>query len=304
MPRAAAVAVILGLLAGRAGIHAQPAYSVRLNKAGPGATLRVEKQEVQRKQVQVQDRTGKTVQDRSDGHSDTVVYRETILAREPGQDRPTHLLRTFERAQRQISGRTIEVPVRGKAVDIEKKGGRYQFRYADGEALPAEALPALDNEFNSGLHQELNFEQLIQPAGPARVGEAWELDRARLVKVLGKLTKMDFDAEHATARATLVRVYPQEGRPFAVLEADVELPVKASLRDNTIHPLLPGSRITLKLRMDGCTDGGAEAGTVEIRLQMTGSSLMKGPDGSVVTMKVSYQAMIKEKRREVKPESR
>jgi hypothetical protein len=300
MPRAAGIAIILGLLADQTGLFAQPAYTIRLNKAGQGVSLLVEKEETQLKQVQVLDRTGKPLQERRDDRTDTVVYRETVLAKDPGLDRPTHLQRKFERAERQVGGRIIPIPVRGKTVAIDKKDGRYQFRYADGEALPAEALPALDNEFNSGLHEELNFEKLVLPAGPVHVGDTWDLDRARIVTVLGKLTSMEIDAEHATAKATLVKVRPQAGRPFAVVEATVDLPVKAAIRGTALHSLQTGSKIVLKVSMDGCIDGGAEACTVVVHLQMAGSSLMNGPDHSVVTMKVNYQSRIAEQRHEVK----
>jgi hypothetical protein len=292
-------AVVLGLLAGPAWVDAQESYQIRLTKAGPGAVLLVEKQDHQEKHVQVFDSTGKALKDQQDKLGNTVVYREKIIAKPEGEGRPTHLQRQFERAERRVGGRISPVPLQGKTYDIEKKNGRYTFQYLGGEALPAEAAQALEREFNSGLQEELDWEKMILPPQPVRVNDVWKFDLARVVKVLGQLTNMQIDASHSSGHASLSRVYEQDKRRFAELDAVINLATTAVVRGTSTRPLEPGSHISLILKLNGCIDGSAEISVVDVHLQMTGVALPQNSRAPSATMKVQFESIIHETRREL-----
>src|SRR5208337_5491479 len=99
---------------------------------------------------QVQDLAGKILQNQESQQSNSILYRETIIAKLDGEERPTHLKRQYDKAQRHIGNQVMTLPFQGQTYDIEKKGGRYHFQLANGQALPPGAVQALDQEFNSG----------------------------------------------------------------------------------------------------------------------------------------------------------
>ena len=299
MFRAVGFVTVLGLLAGQAQVHAQTRYPIRLTKAGPGSVLLVEKQDSQTQHLQVVDQAGKTLKDQEEKRGDTVVYREKIIARPEGQDRPTHLQRQFDRAEHQVGGRVYTIPLQGKTYDIEKKAGRYVFQYQSGEAIPAEAVQALEREFNSGLHEELDWEKLILPSRPVRVNDIWQLDLRRVIQVLSKLTNMQMDVTRSSARACLSRIYEEDKHRFAVLDAVIDLATTAVVRGNVTRPLQPGSRINLILKINGCIDGSAEISTVDVRMQMKTSALTRSQNSTPGTMSVQFDSMIHEKRRQL-----
>jgi hypothetical protein len=299
MLRAATLAAVLGLVAGPAWVCGQESYLVRMTKARQGGVVLVEKQEKQKKHIQVLDSAGKPLKDQQENQASTITYREKIIARPDPQARPTHLQRQFERAEHQAAGRVFPIPLQGKTYDIEKKDGRYTFQYLGGEAIPAEATQALEREFSSGLHEELDWEKLILPSHPVRANDVWELDLQQVIKVLGKLSNMQIDASRSSARASLCRIYEQDSHRFAELDAVIDLATTAVVLGNTRRPLDPGSRIGLVLKINGCIDGCAEISTVDVRLKMTTSAVPQSPKGSPAIMKVQFESTIDEKRREV-----
>ncbi len=291
----AAVTAVLGLLAGQAA--AAEAYPIHMTKAAAGAVILVEKQDGHAQQAEALDAAGKVLQRREEKMTDTVVYREKILTRPDRLSRPTHLQRQFLKAQREAGGRTSALPFEGKTYDIEKKQGRFRFQYAGGGALPAEAVQALEQEFNSGLNDELDWEKFVLPDRPVRVNETWDLDVPRVVRVLGRVGKLDIDPSGATARARLTQVYQQDRRRFAVVDAAVELPLRSLPQGPGRQALLPGSRITLQLQINGCIDGSAEMTAVQVTVQVQRAMAVGGPSGPG-TMRLVSQSTIREVRRE------
>jgi hypothetical protein len=298
MARAAQCVLVFNLLVSPVQLGAQEAYLIRPTKAGPGAVLLVEKQDKQRKHLLVTDGAGKTVKDQEDEQSDLVVYREKILAQPAGEDRPTHMLRQFQRAERRAGGRVQIIPLEGKTYDIEKKDGRYRFAYVGGEVIPAEAEQALEREFNSGWHEALDWEKFILPPRPVRVHDAWNLDMGRAIQILGNLTRMRIDANQSSGRAQLTRIYEQDRHRFAEVNAAIVLATTGVVQGTTTRPLQPGSRISLLLKINGCIDGSAEVTTVDVRMEMNTSALSNAKDSPPGMVKVQLESSIHEQRRE------
>jgi hypothetical protein len=295
--------MVLGFVAGQSREPAQDSYVIRLTKAGPTATVQVQKQTSQCKRIEVVDPNRRTVPTRPESQTETVAYRETILEKGPSGERARHLRRQFDRALRQTDGRAVTLPLQGKTCDIVVRGGQYEFRDTGGGPLPPEVVQALKQEFNSAPAQELNWETILLPARSVRVSETWPLNVEPLIRALGKVSPVQVDAGRSTAWARLTQVYPHEGRRFAVLDAGAELPAKALVQPNGLHLLQPGSHIAIRVRINGCIDGSAEVRTTEVNVQIVGISLAPKLGGTQVTTKTTSECTIQETRRELLPRS-
>jgi hypothetical protein len=291
--------VAVGLLTGSEPASAQQGYTVRPAKARQGACVLVEKKQTDSKHMLVQDRAGKILANKEQGFTDTIVYRESLLAKAEGQEQATHLQKAFDQARRQVGDRAIVLPFEGKTYDIEFRDGRYQFRYLSGEPMPAEAIAALDREYNSHLGGDFDFEKLVFPSTAARPGDTWSLDLGRVVNMMRDVAGMQIDRAGATATARLSQVYERNKHLFAVVDAVLDLPATSIARGKTAQPLQPGSGCRIRLQLNCCIDGGAEVFVVDVNMENKTILLAPGPNRSTVSVQQTSALHIIESRREL-----
>jgi hypothetical protein len=296
MTRVVGSVVVWAMVAGWA--SAQEAYTIRPTKAGPGTTLLAERKTTQGKRLLVQDPGGKVLDNKEQSFTDTVTCRESVLAQAPGWPAPTHLVKVFVKAQRQSGDRMLTLPFEGKTYDIEWRDGRYQFRSGTGEPLLAEALAPLEGEYN-GPGKALDWEKSMLPAGPVRVNDVWRFDLGQILGAIGKDSAMQFDTARATATARLSQVYQHENHSFAVVDADVELPATAVAQPRGVQPLQSGSGLRLRLRLNYCIDGSAEALAVDLNMEIKTIVRAPGPRNSMVWVQQTQFMHLNETRREL-----
>jgi hypothetical protein len=297
----AGMVVALVVLTRSAALNAQETYLLRVKRAGQGATVQVDKHAHFQRSQQARDMAGKVLRSEEEQYTDTVVFRETIVAKPENAQRATHLLRQFDQAQRQLDNRVIPLPYQGQTYDIEKKGDRYHFQLASGKALPREAIAALDQEFNTGWQEELDWDRLVLPQQAVHVGDAWELDRQRLVTLFSKVAGMQIDASQSTARAKLTNVFQQENRVFAVVDVTIDLPTTAVGQGKNAHPFQPGSKISIQVQMTECIDGSMEFTKVQVTQNIDGSAVLNAPRTPPFVMTKSVVNTTTETRRELRP---
>jgi hypothetical protein len=180
-----------------------------------------------------------------------VVYVEDVItAGEPGK-KPAKVMRVYEKAEVMKDGKTEKGPLDDKTVLIEKKGTKYEFTDGNGGALDGPAAAELDREFNKG--SVVKATDLI-PSKPVKSGDAWNLDKAKLLKEMAGDSGMAFDLDKATATAKLLKTYPKDCKQFGVIEMKLEAPIKALSAKNAVTPK-DGSAVSMTITVDLCIDG-------------------------------------------------
>jgi len=266
MTRATALACALlapGLLA------AQEKFDVKLKKREKGDSVTVAYEEKTTNAFTVTGPDGKALEKKNQQAVESAKYREDILEKEAGK-RATKLKRTYEKASVAIDGKAEEFEHVGKAVTIERKGAAYSFTLDDGKALMGKGAALLSKEFSKKGESD-DIDQKVLPKKPVAVGDTWDVNvKEFLTELGGEDTGKAFDLDKAKGTGKLAKAYKKGGKQFGVLEVDVSTPLLSLPR--TEFKCEPGSKFTLKLSLDVCIDGSAEAGNLKGELKFVGTS--------------------------------
>jgi hypothetical protein len=274
MIRATAVAWALlapGLLA------AEEKFDIKLKKRQKGDAVTVAYEEKTTNAMTVTGPDGKVVEKKNQQMLEAARFREDVLEKEPGK-RPTRLKRTYEKASVTLDGKAEDFEYSGKAVTIEKAAGGYTFTLDGGKVLKGKAAGLLAKEFTGKKSDSDDVEEKVLPKKPVAVGDTWDINVKEFLKELsGEDEVKAFDLDKAKGAGKLAKAYKRGDQQFGVLEIDLTTPLVAL--PGTEFKCESGSKFNLKLTLDVCIDGSAEAGNMKGDLKFAGKA--KGSQGGM-----------------------
>jgi hypothetical protein len=272
MVRYAAFLIALGLLAGFARAQENNPLALKLKDSTQGETIQVEKKSTEHSTVKFNDSRGNNLQNKEENKVQHLIYQEKVVEKQAGDRKPRKLQRHYDKAEVKTGGDTRPLAYEGKTVLIEKKGNSYRFQIEGGEELTGKDAEELDHEFNRQGGDSTDFNKLMLPGKPVRVGESWSFDMAGLIRDLERSAPMQFDAARAKGSAKLVKAYQQEGRQFGVVDYRLELPMTAFKMEGQKAPIDDGAVMVITARVDGCIDGSLNSNTAKLRMRMKGQA--------------------------------
>jgi hypothetical protein len=295
------LAVGLALAFTAAAPAADETYSIKIKEPGPGAVLQVEASGKSDRQSKLLGADDKVLHDEEQSGNKALVFRETILEKDPGRPRPSKLKRAYEKAQVTENGKTTTLPYEGKTVLIEKKGKEYQFRTEGGDELTGKDARLLDEEFNKAPEEDL--EKAFLPKKPVAVNESWKVDVAAFVAAYARSTKMPVDAARAEGTGKLLKVYTKDGARFGIVNLHLEMPLKEGKLGESPNQMTlnAGGKWTVDIALDGCIDGSRAAGSRKgvSQFHATGEIALP-PDGKPGKVVLSAKTTARETTDEVK----
>jgi|GEM_PF-3437854 len=244
---------------------------------------------------------GKSVKISELKSTETMSFTETILTKKPGE-KATQLRREYTAAVLdQGDGKKKTLAFQGKKLLIERKEGGYEFRFEGGDLLEGESVDFLKNEFQ--MSDDLaDPDTLLRPKKPVKVGETWMLDIAPIAKNYARTTPVPLDQAKARGQGKLVKVYPQGGREFALIEVEIEIPLKTGPQG--AMTVMEGSKLSLKQKIDGAFDGKFGTQVFESQMNLDIEGLLDAGKGKMVkttmTGKGTFRAEVTDLSQEAK----
>ncbi len=233
--------------------------------------------------------------------TETMAFVETILAKMPGE-KATQLRREYTAAVLdQGEGKKKTLAFQGKKLLIERKEGGYEFRFEGGDLLEGESVDFLKNEFQ--MSDDLaDPDTLLRPKKPVKVGETWMLDMAPIAKNYARTTPVPLDQAKARGQGKLVKVYPKDGREFALIEVEIEIPLKVGPQG--AMTVMEGSKLSLKQKVDGAFDGKLGTQVFESHMNLDIEGMLDAGKGKMVkttmTGKGTFRAQVTDLSQEAK----
>jgi hypothetical protein len=253
-------------------LTAQEKFDVKLKKRDKGEAVIVAYEEKTTNAFTVTGPDGKAIEKKNQQAVESAKYREDILEKEAGK-KPTKLKRTYEKASVTIDGKAEEFEHVGKIVTIERKGKDYTFTLDGGKVLSGKSAALLTKEFGKKGESD-DIDQKVLPKKPVAVGDTWDVNVKEFLSDLGgEDTGKAFDLDKAKGTGKLAKAYKKGDKQFGVLEVELTTPLLAL--PGTEFKCEPGSKFTLKLSLDVCIDGSAEAGNLKGELKFVGTSKVK-----------------------------
>jgi hypothetical protein len=287
MKRYAALSVLAVLFVGVAAAPTQEAITIKLKELGEGEAALIKKKETITTKVKVSDGNGNLVVDKKEIKTEIQEYKETIHKRQAGKS-ATKLERVYSKAQLTQDDESSDAPLHGKTVFIEKKGEEYTFTYEGGGEVTGKALDALMKDFSKKREDSAELEKLVLPKGAVKVGQTWKIEMPKIVEDLSKQGAMEVDAAKSTGQGTLVKAYKKNGRQFGEMKFKMEMPVMKIGKGVEQLKFTAGAKIALDLTIDACIDGTADAGSMKMKMIMTGMADVGG--GATVMLDVLVDA--------------
>ena len=252
-------AAVLALAVGVAAAQDGP-VTIKLKKAGPGVVTKETKTE------KAENKIGISImgmnQNKVEGGTSKFIYTDEVIEKPAGAKKPTRMKRTYETAELNTKGEDENLGLAGKTVLIEKKGDKYEFTVGD-KAVTGKAAELLGKEFNKKAETD---EEAFLPKKPVKVGDTWKPDLPELTKELSA-EGMTVDAAKSSATAKLTKVYKKGDATFGVIAVDLELAVTKVGPAGMEIPLADGSKLTIKVELDGCIDGTLATGTSKMTMK-------------------------------------
>ncbi len=249
---------------------AQEKYTIKMRHGAQGDIATRTQESNKQESVTVTGPDGNVLQKKNANIIEKYKYTEEILAKAKGQ-RPTKVQRTYTEATKKAGEDTDKHKFHGQKVLIEKKGDEFRFTIDDGKELNTEEAGHLTQAFSGKKPSDAEMDKLLLPGKPVAEGETWKIDSKTFAKLLGedeKVAKM-FDLDKATATGKLVKAYKKDGKQFGVMEYVIELPM--TKLEGTI-PCKAGSKMAMKIVIDGCIDGTIDSGTSTFTTKVNGSA--------------------------------
>jgi hypothetical protein len=202
-------------------------------------------------------------------------FVETILEMPDGAPEPTKVVREYKTAQKSdAKGELKSLSYSGKTVTIEKKGKAYSYT-VDGKPIPAAERAEFAEEFEKS--DKVKPEDMM-PTNPVKVGEAWEVDFAKVKALTGELPfALDKDKSKFTGK--LARAYKKDGQQWGVIEFRIVMTVTPGKKG----PPLSGT-ITADITLDTAIDGSVHAGSM--KMTQKGTLSAKDPKAGEVKVEI------------------
>ena len=234
--------------------------TIKLKKGVPGTVTKETKTE------KAENKIGISImgmnQDKVEGGSSKFVYTDEVIEKAAGSKKPTKLKRTYETAELKAKDADGDIGLTGKTVLIEKKGDTYEFTVGD-KPVSGKAAEMLGKEFNRKSETD---ETAFLPKNPVKVGDSWKPDLPAMAKELGS-DGMTVDVAKSTATASLKKVYKKGDATFGVIDVELDLVVTKVGGGGMEIPLNAGSKLTIKVELDGCIDGTLSTGQSKMTMK-------------------------------------
>jgi len=252
MRRLIGVVVLLAGFSAGAVIAQDGPITIKLRKAGPGDTVKETKTESGKTKVVISI-MGKD-ETKDEDTLTKLAFTDEVIEKAAGAAKPTKVKRTYDKAEMTKSGAKVDLGLDGKIVLIEKKDDAYTYT-VDGKDVSGEAADMLKKEFAT---KKSSSEDDFLPNKPVKVGDTWIVDVAKIAPELAE-GGMVIDEKASKATGKLVKIYDKAGAKFGVLEIEMDL-VVSKLKAAQEIPLKEGSKLMIKITMDGCVDGTSATG--------------------------------------------
>jgi len=252
MQRLIGVVVLLAGFSAGAVIAQDGPITIKLRKAGPGDTVKETKTESGKTKVVISI-MGKD-ETKDEDTLTKLAFTDEVIEKAAGAAKPTKVKRTYDKAEMTKSGAKVDLGLDGKIVLIEKKDDAYTYT-VDGKDVSGEAADMLKKEFAT---KKSSSEDDFLPNKPVKVGDTWIVDVAKIAPELAE-GGMVIDEKASKATGKLVKIYDKAGAKFGVLEIEMDL-VVSKLKAAQEIPLKEGSKLMIKITMDGCVDGTSATG--------------------------------------------
>jgi hypothetical protein len=243
---------------------------IKLRKRAKGDFISVTYEEKTTNAVVISSAEGKVLEKQNQEAVEAAKYTEEILEKVDGK-KPTKLRRTYAKAGLTIDGKEQPFEYSGKAVNIQRLTAGYVFAFDDGKPIVGKAAGPLTKEFPFEKSGDETIYGAVLPKKAVAVGDTWPVDaKAVLKQVAGDTADKAFDLAKARGTGKLVKAYKKDDRQFGELEIELAAPLTAL--PGTEFKCRPGGTFTMKLALDSCIDGTAEAGTVKGEVKFAGTA--------------------------------
>jgi hypothetical protein len=287
MMRISALAVLAALFAGTGASQAQ--FTIKLKERNEGEAALINRNEKTSTKVKVTDGMGNVLLDQNEVKTVIQEYKATTLKREAGK-LATRTQHDYTKAQSGKADNLEAGPLQGKSVIIERTGDQFTFKYADGQRVEGAALDALTKDFSNKKESNSELEKLVLPPRPVKVGESWKIEMPKVVAALSDDGKMELDGAKATGQGTLVRAFKKNGVQFGEMKFKMEMPISTIGKDKEQLKFAVGAKIALDMTFEVCIDGTSEAGTLKMKMIMSGNATIPAAPGATATLDVRVDA--------------
>lgn len=204
----------------------------------------------------------------------SMTFTDEIVTAAAGK-RPTKLNRTYDKTSASTNGgKAAALPVQGKTVLIEKKLNKYAFTI-DGKAVDEAVQTMLDEEFNT-----VGQNPLLMAPTKAKMGDGWEIDRAKIVTALGsKDLQLDKTKAEGTGKFPLVEMRGE--RRFGKVQLEANAAVTSLGEKSTLQ--LKSGKYTYTYKNEFCIDGLSPQADLSITTKLEVSGTQDGQEVTVVT---------------------
>lgn len=262
MRRFIGAAVMLAGLTVTAVLAQDAPITIKLKKAGAGETTKETKTETGKTKVVVS--IMGMDQPKLEDTTASYAFTDEIIERAgPKGSKPTKLKRTYEKAELTKDGAKEDLGLDGKTVMIEKKSDGYVF-LVNGKPLTGTAAEILKKEF--GAKKETSEEDFL-PEKPVKVGDSWKVNVEKAAAELAE-GGMVIDPDKSKGTGKLTKVYQKNGKTYGILEVEMDL-IVSKIKGPQEIPLKDGSKLNIKITIDGCIDGTEATGGGKMSMKGT-----------------------------------
>lgn len=274
--------VALALLVGPLSA-ADDTYTFKFKELGKGDTGSYDIVEKLELFMQVSDAGGEKVVDLSIKGSLKTVFWQRVLEKPEGES-PTKALRGYGEARLTMMGETTILPVEGKRMSIERKGGKYGYAI-DGVK---EGGGKHDGLIRAELEDTLSMSAFL-PGKPVKLKESYRFDGKPLGRYLAsRMGEVEFDLSKLDGIGRLTEVSEKDGKQFGKLVTYLEIPIRSISGSGKKYLMRKGDKMIVEVNFDVCMDGSAHVGTVKVVPYISINTVVD-VEGQKVTVKMVYK---------------
>jgi hypothetical protein len=262
MRRFVGAGLLVGLLA-LVGAAQDGPVTIKMRKGEVGDVTRKSHDNTFTMQMSVTTR-GQT-QDRNETKSVKIRFTDEVLTKAAGAKKPTTTKRTLLSTEATEDGSPKQLDLTGKTLFITTAERKTTYKFDTGGELSESQLKFLNAGGGADAKDKPDFDELMIPKQPVKVGESWKIDATSLAKDFDD--HFEFDGARSGATGKLTKVYEREGRKFGVLEIKIHLVASKFRERGQAVPLKDGSKVLIEANLDVCIDGTAEAGAVSTTMK-------------------------------------
>jgi hypothetical protein len=245
-------------------------FEIKLRKRAKGDFVSVVYEEKTTNAMTVSSPDGKVLDKQNQEVVEAAKYKEEILEKEDGK-KPSKLRRTYDKAGLTIDGKEQPFEYSGKAVNIQRLTAGYVFALDDGKPLVGKAAGQLPKEFPFDKSGDETIQGAVLPKKAVAVGDTWPVEAKDVLKqIAGDTAEKAFDMTKAKGTGKLTKAYKKDDKQYGVLEIELAAPLIAL--PGTEFKCRSGAAFSMKLALDTCIDGTAEAGTVKGEVKFAGTA--------------------------------